>query len=191
MSHPQPKPGVMSLSMKKKKRSRNAPTVPIHIDSSDSDSDSDRASKKQHVGGHRLDSTLDISLPKPVQLIVNYTEPIPQEKDIVEVSHSGQSEKDISDAEIYRRDIKDRPEALDVTSSKYDTMPVEQFGVACLMGANWRPGKPIGRSNKAVVGIYEVQKRPSLRGLGAKVAKPPPALNKNRPKQPITKKRHL
>lgn len=55
---------------------------------------------------------------------------------------------DIADEdEKFRFDVKSRPD--ETSTSAYESMPVEQFGVAMLRGMMWKPGDPIGNTNKA------------------------------------------
>lgn len=54
-----------------------------------------------------------------------------------------------------------------VEEERYKEMPVSSFGMALLRGMDWRPGDPIGRSNRQAVRLHEVEQRPDLLGLGA------------------------
>ncbi|NEJ84234.1 hypothetical protein GR268_48270, partial [Rhizobium leguminosarum] len=47
----------------------------------------------------------------------------------------------------FRFDVESRPE--ETTASAYDRVPVEKFGEAMLRIMLWKPGDPIGNTNKA------------------------------------------
>jgi hypothetical protein len=51
----------------------------------------------------------------------------------------------------FRFDVESRPE--ETTASAYDRVPVEKFGEAMLRGMLWKPGDPIGNTNKAYVSL--------------------------------------
>ena len=51
----------------------------------------------------------------------------------------------------FRFDVESRPE--ETTASAYDRVPVEKFGEAMLRGMLWKPGDPIGNTNKAYASI--------------------------------------
>lgn len=73
---------------------------------------------------------------------------------------------DIEDEdEKFRFDIQSRPE--ETSQSGYDMVPVEKFGEAMLRGMMWKPGDPIGSTNKAVVKPIEYIARHHRLGLGA------------------------
>lgn len=66
-------------------------------------------------------------------------------------------------------DVSIRPE--EPTLDDYEAVPVEQFGLAMLRGMGWKPGQPIGKTNKAVVEIVEPRMRARGLGLGAEAPK--------------------
>ncbi|CEG35994.1 uncharacterized protein PHALS_00316 [Plasmopara halstedii] len=61
----------------------------------------------------------------------------------------------------YRHDVASRPEALDVHSDVYESIPIEEFGAALLRGMGWT-----GNVNADDVGLTP-QPRHKLLGLGA------------------------
>jgi len=69
--------------------------------------------------------------------------------------------------ERFRVDVASRPE--ESTIDDYERIPVEKFGEAYLRGNNWKPGDPVGLTNKKVVEPREFVVRPGYRtGLGVK-----------------------
>jgi len=69
------------------------------------------------------------------------------------------------DEERFRYDVSQRPESS--TQEEYDKIPVSAFGEALLRGMNWKPGTPIGMTNKTVAQPIEYIKRAHRLGLGA------------------------
>jgi G patch domain/KOW motif-containing protein len=78
--------------------------------------------------------------------------------------------------EKFRFDVESRPE--ETTASAYDRVPVEKFGEAMLRGMLWKPGDPIGNTNKAVVKPVEFIPRHHRLGLGAAPKAPEPTKKK-------------
>jgi G patch domain/KOW motif-containing protein len=78
--------------------------------------------------------------------------------------------------EKFRFDVESRPE--ETTASAYDRVPVEKFGEAMLRGMLWKPGDPIGNTNKAVVKPVEFIARHHRLGLGAAPKAPEPTKKK-------------
>merc|ERR1712233_213645 len=53
------------------------------------------------------------------------------------------------------------------TREDYESVPIEQYGMAMLRGMGWKPGDGIGGYKKQVVPIFDPQSRPKGLGLGA------------------------
>jgi len=62
-------------------------------------------------------------------------------------------------------DVSQRAEAS--TMEDYESVPIEQYGLAMLRGMGWKPGEGIGGYKKEVVQIFDPQSRPKGLGLGA------------------------
>jgi len=62
-------------------------------------------------------------------------------------------------------DVSLRAEAS--TMEDYESVPIEQYGLAMLRGMGWKPGEGIGGYKKEVVPIFDPQCRPKGLGLGA------------------------
>ena len=62
-------------------------------------------------------------------------------------------------------DVSLRAEAS--TLEDYESVPIEQYGLAMLRGMGWKPGEGIGGYKKEVVQIFDPQSRPKGLGLGA------------------------
>lgn len=67
-------------------------------------------------------------------------------------------------------DVSIRPE--EPSMENYEAVPVEEFGLAMLRGMGWKPGEPIGDTNKSIAAIVEPKIRPKGLGLGAEIAPP-------------------
>jgi G patch domain/KOW motif-containing protein len=76
----------------------------------------------------------------------------------------------------FRFDVDSRPD--ETAASAYDRIPVEKFGEAMLRGMLWKPGDPIGNTNKAVVKPIEFIPRHHRLGLGAAPKAPEPTTKK-------------
>ncbi|KAH7937744.1 hypothetical protein HPB49_015167 [Dermacentor silvarum] len=70
--------------------------------------------------------------------------------------------------------------AEESTLEDYDSVPIEEYGLAMLRGMGWNPGKPIGARCTQIAKPIEAVMRPKGLGLGAesKMAKPPPLVAK-------------
>ncbi|KAH7947714.1 hypothetical protein HPB52_015300 [Rhipicephalus sanguineus] len=70
--------------------------------------------------------------------------------------------------------------AEESTLEDYESVPIEEYGLAMLRGMGWNPGKPIGARCTEVAKPIEAVLRPKGLGLGAdsKMAKPPPLVAK-------------
>ena len=62
-------------------------------------------------------------------------------------------------------DVSNRAEAS--TMDDYESVPIEQFGMAMLRGMGWKEGQGIGGFKNEVVPIFDPQVRPKGLGLGA------------------------
>jgi G patch domain/KOW motif-containing protein len=81
-----------------------------------------------------------------------------------------------NDDERFKVDISLRAENLDVNSSAYQAIPIEQFGAAMLRGMGWSgPSPEEAKDDKK----YQVVPRENRLGLGA-LPKPPEEKKKNR-----------
>lgn len=76
------------------------------------------------------------------------------------------------DTERYRRDIERRPNHLEADKGGF-SVDLEDFGLAMLLGMNWKPGDPVGKSNAKVVLPQDPNIRPNMLGLGANVSEIP------------------
>merc|ERR1712083_219579 len=65
-------------------------------------------------------------------------------------------------------DVSLRAEASSLED--YESVPIEQYGMAMLRGMGWKPGDGIGGYKKQVVQIFDPQSRP--KGLGLGVTRP-------------------
>uniref|UniRef100_A0A914URX7 G-patch domain-containing protein n=1 Tax=Plectus sambesii TaxID=2011161 RepID=A0A914URX7_9BILA len=61
-------------------------------------------------------------------------------------------------------DVSLRPDEED---ADYDSVPIEEFGLAVLRGMGWKEGDPIGNSNKQLIKAKIPELRPKGLGLGA------------------------
>ncbi|XP_037282080.1 G-patch domain and KOW motifs-containing protein [Rhipicephalus microplus] len=70
--------------------------------------------------------------------------------------------------------------AEESTLEDYESVPIEEYGLAMLRGMGWNPGKPIGARCTEIAKPIEAVLRPKGLGLGAdsKMAKPPPLVAK-------------
>ena len=62
-------------------------------------------------------------------------------------------------------DVSLRP--IEPTAADYDTVPVEEFGLALLKGMGWKPGMAVGAKTKEMYIPTDPQIRPKGLGLGA------------------------
>lgn len=62
-------------------------------------------------------------------------------------------------------DVSLRAEASSLED--YESVPIEQYGIAMLRGMGWKPGDGIGGYKNEVVAIFDPQSRPKGLGLGA------------------------
>lgn len=76
--------------------------------------------------------------------------------------------------EKYRLDVSMRPDELDVHSSAYDMVPIEDFGAALLRGMGWKGN--VDTDDKGA----EPKPRYKLLGLGATIRPPIPGESKNK-----------
>ena len=86
---------------------------------------------------------------------------------IADVADDRASDKPLIDREAQklREDLETLPDVA--TEEDYDSMPVEDFGLALLRGMGWEKGKPIGRNAKGLVEPVEFVPRQGRLGLGA------------------------
>ena len=84
-----------------------------------------------------------------------------------DVADDRASDKPLIDREAQklREDLETLPDVA--TEEDYDSMPVEDFGLALLRGMGWEKGKPIGRNAKGLVEPVEFVPRQGRLGLGA------------------------
>ncbi|CAN8018581.1 unnamed protein product [Ixodes persulcatus] len=70
--------------------------------------------------------------------------------------------------------------AEEPSQEDYESVPIEEYGLAMLRGMGWHPGKPIGARCTEVAKPIEAVLRPRGLGLGAesKLSKPPPLVAK-------------
>ncbi|KAH6927552.1 hypothetical protein HPB50_005669 [Hyalomma asiaticum] len=70
--------------------------------------------------------------------------------------------------------------AEESTLEDYESVPIEEYGLAMLRGMGWNPGKPIGARCTQIAKPIEAVMRPKGLGLGAdsKMGKPPPLVAK-------------
>lgn len=70
--------------------------------------------------------------------------------------------------------------AEEPTMDDYESVPIEEYGLAMLRGMGWNPGKPIGARCTSIAKPIEAVLRPRGLGLGAesKLSKPPPMVAK-------------
>jgi len=78
----------------------------------------------------------------------------------------GLDQFDTEDAKV-KHDVSLRPETASLED--YERVPIDKFGKGMLLGMGWKPGAPIGKTNKQVVEPMEFLSRPSRLGLGAKI----------------------
>jgi len=65
----------------------------------------------------------------------------------------------------FKYDVSLRPD--ETSMDAYDRISVEDYGMGMLLGMGWKPGDPVGSSNKQVVEPIEFIPRGSKLGLGA------------------------
>ncbi|RHZ81209.1 hypothetical protein Glove_123g204 [Diversispora epigaea] len=83
----------------------------------------------------------------------------------------------LSDQEAFRREVERLPDETDID---YDSVPIEEFGLAMLRGMGWKPGMAIGKNqNSKAKELYEPKPRPTHLGLGASPLPLPLPLPKN------------
>ncbi|CAG8657381.1 5329_t:CDS:2 [Acaulospora morrowiae] len=71
----------------------------------------------------------------------------------------------LSETEAFQRDIANLPDEADID---YDSVPIDEFGLAMLRGMGWKPGMAIGKNqNIKPKELYEPKARPTHLGLGA------------------------
>ena len=86
-----------------------------------------------------------------------------EQSDTIDTRFQGRA----SEGDAFRDDIASRPVA---SLADYDTVPVEEFGMAMLRGMRhgWKEGDPIGRRKGAAVKPRVLERRPAQLGIGAK-----------------------